>query len=182
MKRLAIVFLTFCAIISARETVFKKKNDLNFALLLHNCRNGTSAPFVQQSIINSAIWTIQRLNFLSTTNLNFGISIYELCQSRDYYEIIFELFQKQEDQFLVGFINERPLPKKIKKITAALELKSKPIVKCPNSLIKGIVALLSALQWNGNITVIAPNEKIVNKLAGLSQQKQICITKYLIYE
>ncbi|XP_044267098.1 protein bride of sevenless [Tribolium madens] len=165
--------------VSVKE-VFRREGDVNVALILHNdCNSTTVLTEQEQSLVNSAIWTVHQLNYSEL--ISFGMSIYKTCNEKEEYQTIFELFQKQDENFLLGLISTSLKPH-IRKLCDALDLVVQPTVKCPTPLVKASIELLERLNWIENVTVIASNEFTVNEFSIMSQKKWICITDFVTYK
>ncbi|XP_008199173.3 protein bride of sevenless [Tribolium castaneum] len=165
--------------VSVKE-VFKKDGDVNVALILHNdCNSTTVLTQQEQSLVNSAIWTVHQLNYSEI--ITFGLSIYKACNEKEEYQTVFELFQKQDENFLLGLISTSLKPQ-IRKLCDALDLVIQATVKCPTPLVEASIELLKRLNWIENVTVIAPNEFILNEFAIISRKKWICVRDFVTYK
>lgn len=172
------VILNF-GVIQSRE-VFRKDGDVNVALVLHNeCDSTKVLTDSEQSLVNSAIWTLHQLNY--SDQISLGLSIYKSCNESEEYQTIFEIFQKQDENFLIGLITTS-LTTQIRKICDALDLIVQPIVKCTTPLIKASIELLKSLNWVENVTVMAPNQKILNEFSKISRKKWICVKDFVMYK
>lgn len=187
LKFLMSIIISIIFVESARQ-IYKSDGELNIALLIKNCINSSdddNTPYISQSLLASAIWTTQRLNFLnklSPTTLNFGLQVYETsCTENDYFNTIFELYQQQSKQYLLGLINDRLLSKKEFQFSNLLDVKSTVIIKNIKLLYKTSTSVLNGLGWTDNVTVIAPDETILKEFYRYSKKEYICLRDCVLY-
>ncbi|CAH1155910.1 unnamed protein product [Phaedon cochleariae] len=178
-------FLVTIAIILFKNASGEKsaevKGDVKIALLLDNCVN-SSDPYRIQSLIASSVSTTDRINLLETlAPLKLGLSVHEICSESDYYKTIFDLYM-QEDDYLIGIIYDKELPEKVLKFSSVLDIWTTPTTKFSHYLVKASVQFLSVIGWIDNVTVVAPDEKIMNEFYAQSKREDICITECIIFE
>lgn len=181
----SIFFVVFLLIVS-KSNGFKKvaniEGDVNIAVLLTNCHNSSELiPFKIQSMISSTLWTVQRINYLELLSpIKLGVEIYEICNETDYFETIFELYQRDEEVFL-GLISGERLSDKVIKFCDVLDIKAILTSKYDSFRIKAAIKFLSALGWIENVTVYAPHEHIIDEFFIYSKEEYICIKECMVY-
>lgn len=88
---------------------FRLSGDVHIALLVHQCDN--SEILVAKTSINTAIWTVERLNSLEyTAGIHLGLSVFTLCKETEYLSSIFKVFREGQERsaFLGAIIDEAP--------------------------------------------------------------------------
>lgn len=162
--------------------VISVDGDVKLGLLVKHCPNDTEIiPYRIQSFISSALWTVKRINSLELLSpLTLGVDVYEICTENDYYKTIFSLYENDED-YLLGVIEDRMMGEKIYKFCEVLNIKTVPAKKFSGSLVKASVRVLSALGWVDNVTVVVPNENIARDFFAYSKKEAICVTDCTIY-
>ncbi|KAG5898753.1 hypothetical protein JTB14_010963 [Gonioctena quinquepunctata] len=164
------------------KTVLEVEGDLKISLLLDHCRNSSEAvPFKQQSLVSTAIWTTQRVNFLEILSpLKLGLSVYEICSESDYIKTIFDLYESEN--YLLGVISERRLSEKVLKLCDVLDVRIRETSKNHGFLLEAAVEFLGAIGWVENVTVLAPDENVMQEFYLHSKAEFICIQECVIYE
>lgn len=158
------------------------EGDIKIGFLINSCNNSTSKLYVN-TLINAAITTTERLNALEYTKpFKLGISVYEVCDDMEYYKAIFGLFRENDEKALVGLITLKQVPTKIQGFCEVLDIPRKLTNKFWVPLIKASVRLLEALKWNENITVISPNQIVLQEFYKYTRRHWMCIRKAYIYE
>lgn len=140
------------------------------------CRNNTK---VEKTRINSAIWTIDRINSLDFTPYKLGLSVYKTCEEKDLYKAIFELFS-QDDSLLVGVVSVDEVPLKIKKVFADLGVRYLKKYSIDTEMFEGAVSFLKLANWRQDISVIGFDEDVVDGFGRLSRDEGVCIKENVI--
>lgn len=185
MKMLRCKFFIFVLIFAgsiAVKEVAEVEGDVSIAVLVRNCQSSNDAiPFNVQSMISSAMWTTQRINQLDLLSpLKLGAKFYEICNESDYYNTIFELFQKNEQQ-LLRVITDEQLSEKVLRFCDVLNIKVTKTSKYESYLVKASMQFLNALGWVDNITIFAPEEHVLDEFFGYSRREFICVKECMIY-
>lgn len=156
--------------------------DLKIGFLINSCNNSTNKFYVN-TLINAAITTTERLNTLEYTKpFKLGIAVYEVCEDMEYYKAIFSLFRENDEKALLGLIGLKQAPAKIQDLCDVLDIPRKLTNKFWVPLIKASVRLLETLNWNENITIISPNQNVMQEFYKYTRRRWMCIRKAYIYE
>lgn len=182
MRCIILVFILIFAESFGVKKVAEIEGDVNIAVLVRNCQNSNNTvPFRVQSMISSAMWTTQRINYLDLlTPLKLGAEIYEICNETDYINTIFELYQRHE-QYLLGLITSEQLSEKVMKFCDVLNIKVTKTSKYESFLVKASMQFLNALGWVDNITIYAPEEHVLDEFFGYSRKEFICVKDCMVY-
>lgn len=167
---------------SAMKQIFSIEGDVNVALVVNTCRNATDAvPYQIQTLISSAVWTAERVNFLQIlAPLKLGIGVYEACTEGDYYKTIFDLYQ-QDEEYLLGIVSNANLDEKVLQFCEVLDIRTAVTYRYHGYLMKSSTKLLIALGWFENVTVLAPDENLLREFHRYSKREYICVKDCLVY-
>lgn len=160
------------------QTIYKSDGDLKIAFILNECSENSTT--LQNTIINSAIWATQRLNYLESTPFKVGLNIYQTCSEKEIYNSIFSSFQQDDESYLLGLISIKNLPEKLKSFCNVLNVRCMVKSTYYEDAIRASVNLLEVLNWNHNITVITPDDYILKEFNVLTKIKGICVGRSLI--
>lgn len=186
--------LLFCVIINVlaknnrKQTceptnlIYSTDGDLKVGLLINDCRNTSDKSHIN-TYINAAIFTRERINSLEYTKpFKLGLSIFEVCNERDYYKSIFELFKQNDERFLLGIINLLKLPAKIDEFCNVLDVPKTYTTIFWLPLVKSSIKLLNILNWKENVTVISSNRYLMDEFHRYTRREWICVKKAFIFE
>lgn len=178
-----IVFFFIFAKIQAVSPVLEVEGDPAIAILLENCRNDSEViPYRKQSIVSTAIWTTDRINFLEyLVPMKIGLKVFETCTTNDHFKTVFDLYSQNETYYL-GIITDRKLNERFLKFDDLLDLRTIAISTQYNFLIKAAIKSLSVLGWTNNVSVLAPDEQIVSEFYKLSKPVFVCIKDCIVYQ
>lgn len=157
-----------------QEASFVLRGELNLALLVRECNS--SEIVHTRSLVTSAIWTTERLNFMEyTAPLRLGLSVYKVCKESDYYNAVFKAFVKQEDTVLLGVISDKKFSRKLEEFGGVLGVDHEVTTKYWNYLVKASVRLLGALELQENVTVVASREDVLMEFFRQSRKEWVCV-------
>ncbi|KAJ8977945.1 hypothetical protein NQ317_017413 [Molorchus minor] len=163
------------------KQVVEIKGDVGVAILIKTCRNVSEViPDTLQTLVSSAVSTYERVNYLKSLPLKFGLSVYETCTESDYYETIFHLYQ-QEEEYPLGIISSELLNQNILKFCEILNIPAQVTSKHNSYLLKATVQFLGALGWTENVTILSPDDNLVMEFYQYSKREYICIKDCLVY-
>ncbi|XP_018574058.1 protein bride of sevenless [Anoplophora glabripennis] len=162
--------------------IYAVEGDVNVALIVNSCRNVSDVvPYQHQTLMSSAVWTTERVNFLGIlAPLKLGIGVYEACTEGDYYKTIFDLYQ-QDEEYLLGVISDTNLNEKVLQFCEVLEIRTAVTYRHHEYLMKSSIKVLSALGWNENVTVLAPDKNILREFYRYSRREYVCVKDCLVY-
>nr|XP_022910073.1 protein bride of sevenless isoform X1 [Onthophagus taurus] len=156
------------------KEVHKISGDINL-VYLEDCENKHHEE-ATTTRINSVIWIVDRLNVLQiATPLTFGLEIYDVCNETQYYDVIYQIFQKQEQKFTVGVITSKFLSLQLREFCNVLNIHVMNIERNYKQIISGTIQLLSALNWNGNLSIIAQEGDIVEEVLTSTKEASLCV-------
>ncbi|CAH1140510.1 unnamed protein product [Phyllotreta striolata] len=164
--------------------VVEVERDINIALLLNNCRRNDSEaiPFDKQSLVSTALWTIERINYFeSLAPLKLGLQVYEICTEQDALKFYFQLYENR-DSYVLGTVNEKKLSTKLNKFADLLEIPTVAVTHLLDVLIKAANEFMRGVNWTENVTVFAPDKALMSQYFKLSKSASICVKECYIYE
>ncbi|XP_049823383.1 protein bride of sevenless isoform X2 [Aethina tumida] len=169
-----------CVVPLLAQALYKDSSDVNVVLMVNGCRNRTSdVSFNTQSLVNAAIWTTQRINFLEVTNpLKFGLSVIQTCTQKDSINAVFNMYNSSEENYLVGLISEERLDLQVEELSDVLGIKTTTLPKVYKHMVKSAVEFLGMMNWYQNVTVIVDNERILSEFYTFTTRKFICVNNY----
>lgn len=152
---------------------FEQEGDVNVGFVVEDCRE--SQGQLDTTLASSAVWTIERLNFLEyTAPVKLGISVYRVCTKRDYLNAVFQLYRSNDQDRLLGIFGHE-FDEGIGGLCDVLGINRKVVVQYYEFLVKTAVKVLVALDWKENITVIAPNEYILKEFYRVTRRDWLCV-------
>lgn len=163
-----------------QDATFVLSGELRFALLVQECNS--SEIVHTRTLVNSAIWTAERLNFLEYTGpLRLGLAAFKVCREADYFKALFKIFSnRQEDSLLLGVISDRRLPRKLEEFAGVLEVDHEVTTKYLKYLVKASVRLLGVLELQENVTVVASREDVLFEFFRQSRKEWICVRRCVL--
>ncbi|CAH0555459.1 unnamed protein product [Brassicogethes aeneus] len=162
------------------QEIYSDPSDVNMALILNKCNSAT--PYSTHSVVNSAIWTTQRINFLEITSpLKFGLTVIQTCSQKENMNTIFNLYNSSDEHYLVGVISEERFDDKTSRFSDILDIQRKVIPKIYKAIIKSTVEFMSMMNWFENVTVTVTSERFLSEFYTYATRKFICINSYLIW-
>ncbi|XP_017786518.1 PREDICTED: protein bride of sevenless isoform X2 [Nicrophorus vespilloides] len=173
-----LIFFVFihCA---ASTLIYKSDGDLNIGFLIESRMNSA----LQRTLINSAIWTADRLNNIKQNEeLEIGLAVYSVKGQEDYFSSIYEMYHDHRNRYLLGFMSTDGLPDKVDKFSRLLNVETKTFPKFTSSLIKAAVKLLEALNWVENIQVVTPDQFILREFYRITRKQWMCVKDFIIYD
>ncbi|XP_057653284.1 protein bride of sevenless [Diorhabda carinulata] len=178
-----IVTVFIFAKTQAVSPVIEVEGDPAIAIVLENCRNNTQViPYRKQSIVSTAIWTTDRINFLEyLAPMKIGLKVFETCTTNDHFKTVFDLYNQNETYYL-GIITEKKLNERLLKFDDLLDLRTVPVSTHYHFLIKAAIKSLIILGWTENVSILAPDESIVSEFYKLSKPAFVCIKQCIVYE
>lgn len=189
-----IYFAIFCIFAKSNGFFYKKQTcdlknliystdgDLKVGVLINDCNNSSDKSRLN-TYVNSAIFTKERINSLGYTKpFKFGLSIYEVCLERDYYNTLYDLFKQNDERFLLGVVNLNKVPKKVVEFSKVLDVPMKYTNLFWLPLVKASVKLLNVLNWKTNVTVISSNFNVLQEFHRYTRREWICVKKALLFE
>ncbi|KAJ3643258.1 hypothetical protein Zmor_025982 [Zophobas morio] len=180
---IVLILTNFGAIkLDGVKEVRRRDGDVNVAVILRNeCNSTDLLTEFEHSMVDSVIWTIHQLNSSDVVpGLSFGMTIYKTCNEDEEYATIFDLFQKKKEEFLLGLVTTSRFSSKVQKFCDVLDLSVMQTVKCALPLVKASVALLRALNWVENVTVVAQDEVVLDEFLKVSRKEWICVNEYFL--
>lgn len=186
MKIVLILFIL--QTISCQTTINYRVNilhesdgDLKLSFLLEDCSENLPVESnLGRTYVNSAIWTIERLNLLQTTSpLTLGLSVYQTCNDSDVYNSLFHIFQQHENSYQIGIVNIKPFSRSLIEFCKALDIKTKYVHKHWKPLIKAAVELLALLNWKQNVTILSEYKEILQDFYKYSRRQWICVEQII---
>lgn len=161
--------------------VFAFEGDLQLTLLVRECNN--SDVVYARTLVNSAIWTTERLNFLDFTGpLRLGLTAFKVCEENDYYNALFKVFAAKAKTLQLGVISDRKLTDKLKQFAGVLELDYEVTMKYWSYLVKASVRLVDALDLQENVTVVASREDVLMEFFRQSRKHWVCVQHCILME
>ncbi|XP_030761832.1 protein bride of sevenless [Sitophilus oryzae] len=180
---LVIVLSVFSAITlqNSPRKLHSVEGDVNIAFLYQNCENG-SLDANRNSLIHSALWTVQRINYLELLSpLKLGLSIYQTCSELDFLETLFEIY-KTDENYTLGIITTRKINKQIGKFARSLDLRIKSVKKEYESVIKASMMFLKKLGRDHEVTVMTTEEKSLEAFYGQSRRLRVCLKEFIVLQ
>ncbi|XP_050314654.1 protein bride of sevenless [Anthonomus grandis grandis] len=178
------IFLIINAVIASTAKsshIFSFHGNVSVAVILHDCDESSTLSYTQTTLLHSAIWTVERINFLETVHpLKMGLSLYRACTDLDYLKTIFEIFQNVG--ITVGVVTDHPFSDKVRKFSEVLGLRTKVRKRFDTYLVRSAVQFFDLLGWKDNITLITPQEHIIDMFYFYTKKKRMCLTECYIYE
>lgn len=168
-----VLVLLIATILSETSGVYTSKSSLKIGLLLSTCQENSTT--LLQTYKNSAVWVIQRLNYLEATPFTLQLNTYESCMKSDVYNDLYDVLKRENDSFAVGVISVAPLPEKAKKICDAIDVTCASKGAYTDDIVKAAVSFLDTFSVDRFLTVVAPDEDILEELGTLARLKGICI-------
>lgn len=161
--------------------VFAFEGDLQLTLLVRECNNSDVA--YARTLVNSAIWTTERLNFLEfTAPLSLGLTAFKVCEENDYYNALFQVFAAAPETLQLGVISDRKFSDKLKRFAGVLELEYEVTTKYWSYLVKAAVRLVDALDLQENVTVVASREDVLMEFFRQSRKHWVCVQHCILME
>lgn len=153
--------------------LFESKGDVKLGLLVQDCAQDPT-----WNVVNAAVWVTERLNLLQTTApFVLGLTAVKVCDEMDYYVAIFQLFQQDEKEFLLGIVTTRSLSAKLEKFRDVLGVRVRLVSSELSHVLKACVDFLSASNWRENVTVLAPTKDVLLELNTNASERQICVRR-----
>lgn len=171
-----LIFLSTSS--SGAKEIFRSLADLNLAVLTHGCGNKTNNEF----LVDSAIWTVQKLNYLQFLPVKIGLEIDEICTEKEEFQSVFDLFLQRDQEYFFGVISDKFFDPRLKKFSAVLGLEIRETSKSFKTLISASVALLESIGMTQNVTILAPSESIAEQFVKDSRKQDICLNEVIVYE
>lgn len=171
------IFLIFLTPSGAKE-IFKSLSDLNLAVLAHDCGNGTNQEF----LVDSAIWTVQKLNYLQFLPVKIGLEVHEVCTEKQEFQSVFDLFLRKDKEYFFGVISDEFVDPKLRRFSAALNIEIRETEKFFGNLIRASVALLESIGMIEDVTILAPRESIAEQFLKSARKQDICVKEVIVYE
>lgn len=113
-------------------------------------------------------------------SIKLGIEIYEICNETENFAAIFDLYQDDQKYFL-GIVSSERLHEKVTKFCDVLDIQYKSLNEYDSFPIKASVQFLSSMGWMDNVTVFAPQERLIEEFLSYSKTEFICIKDCKIY-
>lgn len=180
-----MLFLGFCGCVKVeskscgQDAVFALGGELQLALLVRECNS--SEIVHTRSLVNSAIWTTERLNFLEyTAPLRLGLTVFKVCEESDYFDALFKIFNSNEGSITLGAISDTKFSGKLKEFVGVLEMDYEVTTKYWNHLVKASVRLLVALELQENVTVVASREDVLMEFFRQSRREWVCVKQCIL--
>lgn len=163
------------------QPVYSVKRDLNIGIVLNECKDSRQYAILEDTLVNSAIWTINRLNQLDlTVPLKLGLTIYKACTTLDVYGSFYNLFHNNFDSYLLGVVTLKELPNKIKSLSTVLDINTKTKSEHISHLLKATLSFIEASDWHRNFSIITSTEEIAEEFISLSRNKNFCVFSSII--
>lgn len=162
--------------------VFVLNGELKLTLLVRECNS--SEIVHTKTLVNSAIWTVERLNFLEfTTPLRLGLTVFKVCDESDYFNALFKTFVDSKATLQLGVISDRNLiTNKLREFGGVLEMEYAVTKKYWSCLVKASVRLLDALELQENVTVVASREDVLMEFFRQSRKQWVCVRHCILME
>lgn len=153
---------------------FLLKGDLQLTLLVRECNS--SDVVHAKTLVNSAIWTTERLNFLEYTGpLRLGLTAFKVCKVDDYFNVVFKVFGAREEALQLGVISDGKFEGKLGEFAKVLGVDCEVTTKYWSYLVKASVRLLDALGLQENVTVVASREDVLMEFFRQSRKHWVCV-------
>lgn len=161
---------------------FRMSGDVHIALLIHQCDN--SEILVGKTSINTAIWTVERLNSLEyTSGIHLGLSVFTVCKETEYLSSVFKVFREhQERNAFLGIITDEPSSKRFDKMREVLGVESVSTTRFWGPLVKATVKLMEVLEWKQNITVVSSNSDVLKEFYRCTRKQWMCVRSAVEFE
>lgn len=160
--------------------VYNIEGQIRIAIVLNECANSTP---ISWTYVNSAIWTVERLNFLNFTYpLSLGLSVFQTCTEADYYNPIYKIFKQDDEGLILGALSTENFPPKIVQFGNLLDVHLEVINKYRTFLAEATVKLLVTLDLTENVTVYSEEREVLQKFYKFTREEFICVRNAFISE
>ncbi|KAL1495084.1 hypothetical protein ABEB36_010558 [Hypothenemus hampei] len=162
--------------------IFNVQGDVSVSVILNkdnckNCSDGLTQN--ERTLINSAIWTVERVNFLQILKpLKFGLSIYESNREVD---ILKSLLESYDSDTCLGAVFLQEIGDKANKFSTLLQLSTKRKLPTDRFLVRAAVNFLIFIGRTYNITLLTTKEEVVDLFYYESRRNNICLDECYIF-
>ena len=175
LTTLVLVLLSVSCVSCEPVVLFESKGDVKLGLLVQDCAQDSPSTL---NVANAAVWVTERLNLLqSTSPFVLGLTAVKVCDEMDHYIAIFQLFRRDEEEFLLGIVTTRSLSAKLEKFREALGVRVRPIDNNWTHVLRASVDFLSASNWRENVTILAQSKDVLKEFNRSTKGGRICVRR-----